>query len=96
MDGSINGWFTVQPDQMQTINPVLCLIFIPIFESAIYPFFHKIRLIRTPLQKLSWGGILAAVAFLISGFLELQIEVISIHVLILLKPFFFLLLLILC
>ncbi|XP_073975440.1 peptide transporter family 1-like isoform X1 [Rhodnius prolixus] len=74
MDGSINGWFTVQPDQMQTINPVLCLIFIPIFESAIYPFFHKIRLIRTPLQKLSWGGILAAVAFLISGFLELQIE----------------------
>uniref|UniRef100_A0A023F7I0 Oligopeptide transporter 1 n=2 Tax=Triatoma infestans TaxID=30076 RepID=A0A023F7I0_TRIIF len=73
MDGSVNGWFTIQPDQMQTINPVLCLIFIPIFESIIYPLLYKIRLIRTPLQKLCWGGILAALAFLISGFLELQI-----------------------
>ncbi|KAK9499515.1 hypothetical protein O3M35_002540 [Rhynocoris fuscipes] len=74
MDGSINGWFTIQPDQMQTINPVLVLIFIPIFESFIYPLLAKLRLVRTPLQKLSVGGILAALAFLISGVLDLYIE----------------------
>ncbi|KAK9499518.1 hypothetical protein O3M35_002541 [Rhynocoris fuscipes] len=74
MDGNFNGWFTIQPDQMQTINPVLVLIFIPIFESFIYPLLAKLRLIRTPLQKLTVGGLLAALAFLISGILDLKIE----------------------
>ncbi|XP_014252305.1 peptide transporter family 1-like isoform X2 [Cimex lectularius] len=73
MDGDI-GFFVIQPDQMQTINPVLCLTFIPIFESLIYPLLSKLKIVRSPLQKMVYGGILAAVAFIISGLLELKIE----------------------
>lgn len=72
MNGNI-GFMEIKPDQMQVINPLLILIFIPIFDCAIYPFLAKLGL-RRPLQKLAAGGILAAVAFTISGFVELKLE----------------------
>ncbi|XP_014274044.1 peptide transporter family 1 isoform X3 [Halyomorpha halys] len=73
MNGDL-GWFTIQPDQMQTLNSVLVLIFIPLFESVVYPILAKLRLVRTSLQKLVVGGFLAALAFLLSGILELRIQ----------------------
>lgn len=73
MNGDL-GWFTIQPDQMQTLNSVLVLIFIPLFESVIYPILARLRLVRTSLQKLVVGGFLAALAFLLSGALELRIQ----------------------
>ncbi|XP_014289068.1 peptide transporter family 1 [Halyomorpha halys] len=73
MNGDL-GWFTIQPDQMQTLDALLVLFFIPLFESIIYPFLQKLRLVRTPLQKLTVGGFLAALAFLLSGALELYIQ----------------------
>lgn len=72
MDGNI-GFMEIKPDQMQVINPLLILVFIPIFDMAIYPFLSKVGL-RRPLQKLAAGGILAGLAFLVSGFVELQLE----------------------
>ena len=75
MNGDL-GWFTLLPDQMQTLNAVLVLIFIPLFEYIIYPLLAKLRLVRTSLQKLIWGGFLAALAFVVSGALELRIQVI--------------------
>ena len=72
MDGNI-GFAEIKPDQMQVINPLLILIFIPIFDCAVYPFLSKLGL-RRPLQKLAAGGILAGIAFVISGFIELQLE----------------------
>ncbi|CAB0011739.1 unnamed protein product [Nesidiocoris tenuis] len=73
MDGNVFG-FVVQPDQMQTVNPVLCLLFIPLFEGIIYPVLAKLHIVRTPLQKLSWGGILAALSYVVAGLLQLKIE----------------------
>ncbi|KAI4499289.1 hypothetical protein M0802_005549 [Mischocyttarus mexicanus] len=73
MDGEI-GNFLIQADQMQVFNPLLVVIFIPIFEICIYPVFSKIRLLNTPLKKLTIGGILAALAFVISALVELQLE----------------------
>ncbi|CAH1400788.1 unnamed protein product [Nezara viridula] len=73
MDGDL-GWFTIQPDQMQTLDALLVLFFIPLFESIIYPFLAKLRLVRNPLQKLTVGGFLAAFAFLLSGALEIYIQ----------------------
>lgn len=58
---------------MQVINPLLILVFIPIFDCVIYPFLAKVGL-RRPLQKLAAGGILAGIAFMVSGFVELQLE----------------------
>lgn len=72
MDGNI-GFTEIKPDQMQLINPLLILAFIPLFDCAVYPLLANFGLKR-PLQKLAAGGILAGIAFLISGFVELRLE----------------------
>ncbi|XP_076622950.1 peptide transporter family 1 isoform X1 [Colletes latitarsis] len=72
MNGEI-GNFILQPDQMQVVNPLLVLAFIPLFETCIYPLLAKIG-IRTPLKKLTIGGFLAALSFVVSGLVELQLE----------------------
>ncbi|XP_038216405.1 peptide transporter family 1-like isoform X1 [Zerene cesonia] len=72
MDQDIGSW-TLKADQMQVLNPLLILVFIPLFEVAIYPFLTWTKLIRKPLHKMIWGGILAAAAFVISGIVELNL-----------------------
>ncbi|XP_053658366.1 peptide transporter family 1-like [Anopheles marshallii] len=72
MDGEVAG-YTIKPDQMQVINPLLILAFIPVFESVVYPMLAKIG-IRRPLQKLSFGGLLAGAAFVLSGFVEIALD----------------------
>ncbi|KAL0852209.1 hypothetical protein ABMA28_000429 [Loxostege sticticalis] len=72
MRQDIGSW-TLKADQMQVLNPLLILVFIPIFEVAIYPFMTWCKLIRKPLHKMIWGGILAAAAFVISGIVEISL-----------------------
>uniref|UniRef100_A0A1L8E2G7 Oligopeptide transporter 1 n=2 Tax=Nyssomyia neivai TaxID=330878 RepID=A0A1L8E2G7_9DIPT len=71
MDGQV-GALNLKPDQMQVINPALILIFIPLYDIIFYPLLSKIG-IRRPLQKLTLGGCLAGVAFIISAVLEIQL-----------------------
>lgn len=73
MNGDI-GFYTILPDQMQVINPLLILIFIPIFQYGVYPLFNKIGILKTPLKRLVTGGLLAAVAFVISAIISLALE----------------------
>lgn len=73
MDGDI-GFYTILPDQMQVVNPLLILIFLPLFQYGIYPLLDKFNLLRTPLKRLVVGGILAALAFAISASVSLAIE----------------------
>ncbi|XP_050436863.1 peptide transporter family 1-like isoform X2 [Adelges cooleyi] len=73
----MNGRFdflkwTMKPDQMQVVNPLLVLFFIPLFETAVYPLLKKIG-IRKPLQKITLGGVLAAIAFVCSAILQFNI-----------------------
>lgn len=72
MDGNI-GIYDIKPDQLQVINPLLILTFIPLFEAVFYPLLAKVGISR-PLQKLTCGGILAGIAFVISGLVEFQLE----------------------
>lgn len=72
MERGIGSW-TIKSDQMQVLNPLLILVFIPLFEVAIYPFLTWAKLVRKPLHKMIWGGILAALAFVISGLVELSL-----------------------
>ncbi|XP_026727881.1 peptide transporter family 1-like isoform X2 [Trichoplusia ni] len=72
MKQDIGSW-TLKADQMQVLNPLLILLFIPLFEVAIYPFLTWCKLIRKPLHKMIWGGMLAAFAFIISGIVELSL-----------------------
>ncbi|KRT81768.1 hypothetical protein AMK59_6222, partial [Oryctes borbonicus] len=73
MNGDI-GFYTILPDQMQVINPLLILLFIPIFQYGVYPLFNKIGILKTPLQRLVTGGLLAAIAFIISACISLALE----------------------
>ncbi|XP_054275603.1 peptide transporter family 1-like isoform X2 [Macrosteles quadrilineatus] len=73
MDGRL-GPFTIKPDQMQVVNPFLILTFIPLFDSVVYPALARCHLLTRPLQRLSVGGLLAALAFLVSAFVEMKLE----------------------
>ncbi|KAL5232675.1 hypothetical protein ACI65C_000085 [Semiaphis heraclei] len=73
MNGRINflNW-TMKPDQMQVMNPLLVLLFIPFFETVVYPLLAKIG-IKKPLQKIALGGFLAALAFVLSAVVQNKI-----------------------
>ncbi|KAH8287397.1 hypothetical protein KR054_006685, partial [Drosophila jambulina] len=72
MDGDMGAW-DIKPDQLQVLNPLLILLFIPLYDVAFYPALRLVGISR-PLQKLTMGGILAGVAFIISGVVELNLE----------------------
>ncbi|CAG9803152.1 unnamed protein product [Chironomus riparius] len=72
MDGDL-GFYVLKPDQMQVINPLLILVFIPLYEVAFYPLLNLIG-IRRPLQKLTLGGIFAGIAFIMSAIVEINLE----------------------
>ncbi|XP_036320045.1 peptide transporter family 1-like [Rhagoletis pomonella] len=44
MDGDMGSW-DIKPDQMQMLNPLLILAFIPLYELAFYPLLGLIELI---------------------------------------------------
>lgn len=71
--GGPHGW-TMPPALMQAINPILILTFIPLFQTVIYPAFRKIGINPTPLRRMVVGGFVAAGAFVIAGFLQMQIK----------------------
>ena len=73
MDGTL-GAVTILPDQMQFINPLFILILVPIFDRLIYPCLAKWNFLVKPLQRMTVGLYLAAVAFGVSGILELFIQ----------------------
>ena len=72
MDGSL-GSVIIKPEQMRVLNPILTIIFLPLFDKIIYPLCAKLSLIKKPLQKMSVGSILCAASFIVSGLLELQV-----------------------
>uniref|UniRef100_A0A8D8V3U9 Oligopeptide transporter 1 n=1 Tax=Cacopsylla melanoneura TaxID=428564 RepID=A0A8D8V3U9_9HEMI len=74
MSGDFIGTsFTIIPDQMQVINPFLILAMIPLFQYFVYPIIARCG-ISTPLRKLATGGLLAAVAFVVSALVEFEIR----------------------
>lgn len=72
MDSNV-GLFSIKPDQMQVINPLIVVFCIPLFNLWIYPLLAKMH-IKTALQKLTLGMVLCGIAFAISGVLELKLE----------------------
>lgn len=72
MNGDL-GFYTILPDQMQALNPILFVAFVPLFEYVLYPLLHKIG-IRRPLQKITLSGICGALAILMSALVEWRIR----------------------
>ncbi|XP_070968098.1 solute carrier family 15 member 1-like [Oncorhynchus clarkii lewisi] len=73
MDGNF-GILMVQPDQMQTVNPILILALVPIMDSLVYPLIKKCHLNFTPLKRMTVGMLIAALAFVAAALLQLQID----------------------
>ncbi|KAK3927862.1 Peptide transporter family 1 [Frankliniella fusca] len=73
MNGRIGSW-VFKPDQMQVVNPILIMILLPLFEYIVYPLLSKMRLMRKPLQRIATGGMLAAVAFIVSALIQIQLD----------------------
>ncbi|XP_017962881.2 peptide transporter family 1 [Drosophila navojoa] len=72
MDGDVLGYH-IKPDQMQVINPLLILAFIPLFDFVVYPLLARFG-IKRPLQKLGLGLLCASIGFFLSATVELHLE----------------------
>ena len=71
LDGRLgSAGITVKPDQFQVVNPVLIVLFVPLFDMVVYPLLGKCGLLTRPLQRMSVGLVLAIGAFLIAAALE--------------------------
>ena len=69
------NWLGVEwmPSQVQAVNPILILIFIPLFNYFIFPAVSK-RITLTPLRKIGFGLFLTAPSFLIIGYAQSLID----------------------
>ncbi|XP_026475051.1 peptide transporter family 1-like [Ctenocephalides felis] len=72
MNGNIFG-VQIQPDQTQVANPFLALLLIPILEQ-IYHLFIKSGFNPNPLKRMLLGGLVAGLAFVASGLLEMRLQ----------------------
>jgi len=59
-------WYS---SQIQSINPIMILIFAPLFSYYLYPFINRYTNL-TPLKKINIGLLLAVPSFLIIGLVE--------------------------
>ena len=66
------GW-KIDAAQVQSINPLLILAFIPLFNLLIYPAVNRVWRL-TPLRKISVGFFLTVVAFALSGGIQVWID----------------------
>ncbi|XP_029796573.1 solute carrier family 15 member 2 isoform X2 [Suricata suricatta] len=73
MNGNL-GVFVLQPDQMQVLNPLLVLIFIPLFDLVIYRLVSKCGINLSSLRKMAVGMILASLAFAVAAAVEIKIN----------------------
>ncbi|XP_037096164.1 solute carrier family 15 member 2 [Syngnathus acus] len=67
------GAFSIKPDQMQTLNAMLILVFVPLFDLLIYPLVSLCRINVTPLRKMATGMIFAALAFGAAALVEIHV-----------------------
>ncbi|XP_009954694.1 PREDICTED: solute carrier family 15 member 1-like, partial [Leptosomus discolor] len=73
MDGNF-GAIKIQPDQMQTVNPILIIVMVPVVDAVVYPLIKKCKINFTPLRKITVGMFLASLAFVAAALVQVQID----------------------
>src|ERR1017187_7707978 len=58
-------------EQMQSMNPLIVMVLVPLFTLGIYP---RIGRVASPLRRMSYGMFLAAASYLVVAALQRQIE----------------------
>lgn len=72
MNGDL-GFYTIKADQMIVFKPFFEIITLPICDYIVYPLIFRLG-VRTFLQKMTVGGMLAVVGFIVAATVELQSE----------------------
>lgn len=71
---SLFGWnFELLSAQIQAVNAILVLAFIPAFQYVLYPAISRVFPL-TPLRKIGLGLVVAGSAFLVTAWIETQIS----------------------
>ncbi|XP_017359007.1 solute carrier family 15 member 1 [Cebus imitator] len=73
MSGRI-GSMEIQPDQMQTVNAILIVIMVPVFDVVLYPLIAKCGFNFTSLKKMTVGMFLASMAFVVAAIVQVEID----------------------
>lgn len=73
MNMAFGSVFNIKPDQMQMLNALLILVFVPIFDLIIYPLVSCCRVNITPLRKMATGMVFAALAFGAATLVEVNV-----------------------
>ncbi|EGC34259.1 hypothetical protein DICPUDRAFT_98288 [Dictyostelium purpureum] len=68
------GSITLDTEIIGAINPLLILIFVPIFEYALYRPLQRKNINFSPLRKMGTGMFLSVIAFLVAAALQLVID----------------------
>lgn len=71
------GW-TILASQVHTLNPVMIMLFMPLFAYVIYPAINRFFPL-TPLRKLGIGFCLTVLSFVVSAFIEQGLDA-NLHV----------------
>ncbi|RXF72605.1 POT family MFS transporter [Arcticibacter tournemirensis] len=66
--------FQVLPEQVQTVNPFFLLLFIPVFNYWIYPFFDKMGIKTSPVRRIGAGLVVTAISFLIIALIQVSVD----------------------
>jgi len=67
------SWFT-NVSQMQALNPVLVMIFIPLNNAVVYPAVERLGFRVTPLRKMTVGLVLAGLSWIAVGMIQLAMD----------------------
>ncbi|PSJ76859.1 MFS transporter [Sphingobacteriales bacterium UPWRP_1] len=65
--------FDLLASQIQSLNSVLVLVFVPLFSFALYPFLERFFKL-SGLRKITIGVVLAALSFVVCAFIETRIQ----------------------
>lgn len=72
MNGDL-GFYTVHPDQLIAMNPFFSILTLPLCDYVIHPLLEIIG-IKSLLQKMTVGGMLGVIAFIIAAIVEMKIQ----------------------
>ncbi len=72
---SLLGWtFEVIPAQMQALNPLLVMLLIPFNNLVLFPLLSKMGLLPTALRRMTAGIVFSALAWIVVGNLQVQLD----------------------
>lgn len=69
--GAVPEGFTVSAEQMQSANPALVMLLVPVVTLGVYPIVGRLA---TPLRRMGAGLVLAAASFVIVGWIQQRLE----------------------